>query len=214
MTGLPAHPMPGMPSAVMLTLALPAEAANTGYDHVMLDWNPAGHEPEHVYTLPHFDFHFYQITAAEREAIMPTSPDWATRAPNFPAAEYVPAGYLAASTLANIPPAAAAVPMMGLHWLDPQSQELQPPPNGKPFTTTFIYGSYDGKFIFLEPMITKAYIESMKDKPEGVSMQVGTAARVAKSGAYPNAYAIRYDAATKEYRISLEGLTLRQVATQ
>ena len=45
MTGLPQTPMPGMPSAAMLSLALPTEAAGTGYNHVMLDWNPAGHEP-------------------------------------------------------------------------------------------------------------------------------------------------------------------------
>ena len=41
--------------------------------------------------------------------------------------------------------------------------ELQPPPAGKTFTETFIYGSWDGKFIFLEPMITKAYLESLKN---------------------------------------------------
>ena len=72
LTNLPTHvPGPG-PSAVMLTLALPTEAPNTGFDHVMLDWNPAGHEPAHVYTLPHFDFHFYSITPAEVMAMMPS----------------------------------------------------------------------------------------------------------------------------------------------
>jgi hypothetical protein len=210
MTGLPQHPMPGMPSAAMLILQFPAEAANTGFDHVMLDWNPAGHEPEHVYTLPHFDFHFYQITSAQREAIMPNNPDWATKSGLFPAAEYVPAGYAAGSVLAGLPAPAASIPMMGMHWLDVSSGELQPPPNNKTFTSTFIYGTWDGKFIFLEPMITKAYIESVKDKPAGITMPIGVAQKVQKAGAYPNAYSIKYDAEAREYRITLEGLTMRQ----
>jgi hypothetical protein len=84
----------------------------------MLDWNPAGHEPDHVYTLPHFDFHFYKITPAQVMAMMPSDPQWNTKAASLPAANFVPAGYQAAHVLANIPAGAAAVPMMGLHWLD------------------------------------------------------------------------------------------------
>lgn len=209
LTNLPSHvPGPG-PSAVMLTLALPAEAPNTGFDHVMLDWNPAGHEPEHVYTLPHFDFHFYSITPAEVMAMMPSDPQWAQKAGALPAAAYVPNGYTAAHVLAGIPAAAAAVPMMGLHWLDTSSPELQPPPAGKTFTETFIYGSYDGKFVFIEPMITKAYLESLKGTA-GMSRAIGTAAQVAKPGFYPSRYSITYDSAAKEYRIALDQLRYRQ----
>ncbi|MEP7346360.1 MAG: hypothetical protein ABI877_13910, partial [Gemmatimonadaceae bacterium] len=119
-------------------------------------------------------------------------------------------GYLAASTLAGAPPEAVAVPMMGVHWLDPQSGELQMPPNNKTFTSTFIYGSYNGKFIFLEPMITKAFIESHKGKAQGFSAPVPTAQRVARAGLYPNAYSISYNASAKEYRIALDGLTQKQ----
>jgi hypothetical protein len=210
LNGLPATPMPGMPSAAMLSLSLPAEAASTGFNHVMLDWNPMGHEPEHVYTHPHFDFHFFQITPAQRDAIVPNNPDFATKAGVFPTAEYVPAGFAAASVLANIPPAAAAVPLMGMHWLDTSSPELQPPPNNHMFTRTFIYGSYDGRFIFAEPMITKAFIESAKTKEGGYSYQVSIPAKVAKTGSYPGAYSISYNAAAKEYRIALDGLVTKQ----
>lgn len=209
LTGLPNTPNAPSPSAVMLQLALPADAPVAGYNHVMLDWNPQGHEPDHVYTLPHFDFHFYNVTPAQVMAIMPTDPQYATKAGNLPTAQFVPTGYQAASTLAGIPAAAAAVPMMGLHWLDVASPELQPPPNGKTFTETFIYGSYDGKFIFLEPMITKAYLESLKSTT-GMTRNIGTPAQVATSGYYPSKYSIRYDSAAKEYRISLDNLTLRQ----
>jgi hypothetical protein len=43
---------------VSLVLDVPDAAKSIGIDHVMLDWTPMGHEPDHVYTLPHFDFHF------------------------------------------------------------------------------------------------------------------------------------------------------------
>src|SRR5690606_24824712 len=32
------------------------------FNHVGLNWNPIGHEPEHIYGKPHFDFHFYLPT--------------------------------------------------------------------------------------------------------------------------------------------------------
>jgi hypothetical protein len=209
MTNLPQTPNAPSPSAAMLNLALPSDAPSTGYDHVMVDWNPQGHEPDHVYTLPHFDFHFYQVDAATVMAIMPTDPQYAAKAAALPAAGFVPAGYAAASVLANIPAAAAAVPMMGLHWLDVASPELQPPPAGKTFTETFIYGSWDGKFIFLEPMITKAYLESLKNT-NGMTRSIASPAQVAKAGYYPSKYSITYDATAKEYRIALEQLVYRQ----
>ena len=209
LTNLPMTPNAPSPSAVMLQLALPADAPVTGYNHIMVDWNPLGHEPDHVYTLPHFDFHFYSVTPAQVMAIMPTDPQWATKAASLPGASFVPTGYVAASVLGGVPAGAAAVPMMGLHWLDTASPELQPPPTGKPFTETFIYGSWDGKFIFMEPMITKAYMESLKNTA-GMTRNIGTAAQVASAGYYPSAYSIRYDVAAKEYRISLDKLTNRQ----
>ncbi|MEO7996581.1 MAG: DUF5602 domain-containing protein [Gemmatimonadaceae bacterium] len=209
LTNLPMTPNAPSPSAAMLQLALPADAPVTGYNHVMVDWNPVGHEPDHVYTLPHFDFHFYAVTPAQVMTIMPTDPQYATKAASLPAAAFVPAGYQAASVLAGIPASAAAVPMMGLHWLDVASPELQPPPAGKTFTETFIYGSWDGKFIFLEPMITKAYLESLKNTT-GMSRNIGTAAQVATPGYYPSSYSIRYDASAKEYRIAMDSLKFRQ----
>ncbi len=212
MSTLPPTPMPGMPSAAMRSLTLPAEGAVTGYNHVMLDWNPAGHEPEHVYTHPHFDFHFFQITPAERDAMHPGNPEFGAKSAIFPSTEFVPAGFAAASVLANVPAAAAAVPLMGMHWRDTSSPELQPPPNNHLFTSTFIYGSYNGRFIFIEPMITKAFIESAKEKPQGISFPVSAPTKVATTGAYPSKYSISYNASAKEYRIALDEL-VKKVAT-
>jgi hypothetical protein len=38
-----------------------------------LDWNPRGHIPDGVYTVPHFDVHFYLITREQREEIVPVA---------------------------------------------------------------------------------------------------------------------------------------------
>ena len=145
-------------SAATLILALPQEAKATGFDHAMLDWNPMGHEPDMVYTLPHFDFHFYTVTEAAQMAIMPTDPQYEAKLEKMPAEAFRPVGNI------KLP---SGVPMMGAHWVDPTSPELQPPPNNKTFTRTFLYGSYDGHFIFYEPMITKVHIESVKSVAGG-----------------------------------------------
>ena len=112
----------------------------TPFDHITINWEPTGHEPNGIYNVPHFDMHFYKISVAAQMAI--------TGIPGAPP----PAGYLPASYV--IP--AATVPQMGSHWLDPSSPEL--PPTFAPFTHTFIYGSDNGKVIFLEPMITRAFL--------------------------------------------------------
>lgn len=121
-------------------LPLPAEAFSvTPFKHLVINWNPHGHPLEGIYTVPHFDFHFYTITNAQRMAIGPNP-----GAP--PASGYLPEGYVPAGP----------VPLMGMHWADPTSSEF----NGQPFTYTLIYGSYNGAINFTEPMITLEVLES------------------------------------------------------
>ncbi|MDB4892860.1 MAG: hypothetical protein JWL61_4715 [Gemmatimonadetes bacterium] len=198
LSGLPSTPMPNMPSAVMLILPLPAEAKITGFDHVAVDWNPNGHDPVQIYGVPHFDFHFYTVSDSAQRAILPSDPQWGAKAASFPAAAFVPPGYVPPPGV----PAASTIPMMGLHWTDLASPEL----NGKPFTSTFIFGSYDGRFIFIEPMITKAYLETHPN----ATVAVPQPSRWAKPGYYPLNYTVAYDATAKEYRIVLASLTKRE----
>jgi hypothetical protein len=110
------------------------------------------------------------------------------------------------------------VPQMGLHWLDVRSPELQGlagnPAGFKPFTKTFIYGSWNGQYIFDEPMITRAYILEKKTAtdPSVVDevIPVSTAAQYSPAGFYPSAYRITWDAQQKEYRIALTQLSWKQ----
>ncbi len=198
LNGLPATVSGPSPTALMATLPLPAEAAGTGFDHAEVGWNPLGHDPAPIYGQPHFDMHFYTVSSATQLAILPNDPQWATKAANLPSAGFVPTGYVSPPA----PIAASAVPQMGVHWTDVKSPEF----NGQPFTNTFIYGSWDGQYIFLEPMITKAYLDS---HPVNATKTIPQPTQWSKAGSYPTTYSVHYDAAAKEFRISLGGLTKR-----
>jgi hypothetical protein len=215
MDGLPAGVASSDPMANMhmYTLSLPTQNP-TPYKFVQFDWNPVGHEPAGVYTLPHFDFHFYTVPVSVRDGIMPTDPQYAAKAASYPGNDFRAPFYVDAATAAGAPASAAAVPMMGLHWLDARSPELQAlvghPENAKPFTKTFIYGSWDGQFIFDEPMITRAYLMAKHDATDPAvrdeTIAVPTAARYSPAGFYPSAYRISYNATAKEYRVALTQL--------
>jgi hypothetical protein len=210
--GLPTHGTGDGPHGNFVAYDLPMPAQNaTPYRFVELDWNPAGHG--HPHGDPHFDFHFYTIPQEQRNAIVPSDPQFQAKANNAPGAAFIPQPYM----MVPAPPNAVAIPRMGVHWLDPRSPELQEllgnPAGYKPFTTTFIFGSWDGKFIFAEPMITRAYIVGKKSATDAAMQDeviaLPTAQRYAEPGYYPQAYRIAWNAQAKEYRIALTQLTRR-----
>jgi Domain of unknown function (DUF5602) len=187
-------------------LELPA-GHGTPYRFVELDWNPKGHGGP--YTARHFDFHFYRIPLEEHDAIDPAKADYAAQAAAFPAAEELPTGYVSSHLLMKLPPAQAAVPKMGLHWIDVNSPEL--PPRNRPFTATFIVGSWAGKVIFDEPMITRDFILAHRDSlAGGTSIPVPAAERYVPAGFYMDSYRVSFDRQTGEYRVALTGLAWRE----
>ncbi len=186
-------------------LPLPTHAPEP-YTFAMLDWNPQGHEPPGVYTVPHFDFHFYTVPEAQVTAILPSAPDFASEANNVPTGDFVPPYYVVLGPPGS-EPVDVAVPQMGVHWSDVRSPELQGmlghPEDYEPFTKTFIYGSWDGEFTFLEPMVTRGYLLGASDE----IIEIPTPAARPQPGWYPSAYRITYDPQAKEYRIGLTHLT-------
>jgi hypothetical protein len=190
--GLPEKGLNGMPSHGF-DLMLPKQAEKTAFNHILFEWNPQGHVPRGVYDKPHFDIHFYTIPVEARMKITAQGADIAKTAKTVPAA-YAPKGYIYAK--------GTEVPMMGGHWVDPTAPEL----NGQPFTNTFLYGSYDGKMIFFEPMLTKAWMETKPD----YALDIKVPASYLKSGFYPTKYTVRYDATRHEYTVALEGLVWRE----
>ncbi|HEX8776195.1 MAG TPA: DUF5602 domain-containing protein [Pyrinomonadaceae bacterium] len=191
LVGLP-QTLPAGQEGVEYVLALPPEAAATPFNHIGIDWNPQGHPPGHIYDTPHFDFHFYMISPQERNQITARGAD-REKARRQPPLEYVPDGYMYAPD--------SEIPRMGGHWADPQSNEFR----GQPFTRSFLYGNYDGQIVFMEPMISKAFLDAKTSVTEIIKQP----RRYATPGYYPTKYSILYDPATKQYTVALEGLTLR-----
>ena len=175
-------------TAVFLNLPFPKEAGSQ-YTFNMLHWNPAGHMPDHVYTVPHFDFHFYM---AEEDDVMAIAggPD-----PVVAESRYVPKDYMS--------PGNEAIAGMGVHWVDGTSGEF----NGKTFDQTFIWGFHRGQLLFLEPMITKAFLESTTSS---FTMELKQPKTVQRTGLYPKRYSIRHDTVARVYRITLDELTARR----
>jgi len=196
-------------------LALPGRGAPP-VQFVELDWNPGGHEPPGVYDVPHFDVHFWTASRGDRLSVDPAKDaEYQAKADALPPEGERPPMYAVAA-----PPGAPApgVPLMGVHWVDVRSPELQrafgKPEAYRPFTTTFLYGSWAGRFTFLEPMITRAYILSKKAAADPAArdevIPVPAPTRVSQPGYYPGAYRITWDAAAKEYRIALTNLKWRE----
>lgn len=199
-------------------LALPIpDAAGSPFRWVSVNWNVSGHEPPGVYDTPHFDFHFYVIDKAERDRIVLDDPQYAARADRLPAEEFRPQYGLVLGP-PGAKPSDVAVPLMGVHWIDVRAPELQGllgrPDQARPFTATFVYGSWDGRLIFAEPMVTRAHLLALRAATDPSHrdqlLPVGTAARAQTPGYWPAAYRVAYDAGTREYRVALAQLVKKE----
>jgi hypothetical protein len=174
-----------------------AAKAISPFKWIAVNWNPHGHSPPAPppWSAPHFDFHFY---IADREAVKRLRPgacgemidcdDFKT------ATKPVPAKYVHRDHI----DVGAAVPDMGNHLIDSKSPELAK--DGPPFTHTFIFGAYDGRITFLEPMITRAYLASKPDTCTRINQP--EAWEVA--GWYPTKYCVRHVPSDNTYTVSIE----------
>lgn len=183
----------------MVMLDLPAGAQDTGFDNVMLDWNPHGHEPEVLFGDPHFDMHFYMDDV--QHDIDPASTDFAQRAARLPDAKYIPEGYVPPPG----PAEANTVPFMGLHWTDSADNVV---PGEFDFTEVLLNGSWDGKFTFIEPMMTREWLEARPTLREEMKQPQS----YQRTGYYPSVYSVHFDETAQEYVIALGGMTMRQAS--
>lgn len=177
----------------MYHLQFPEQGKFAPFAGMMFDWNPTGHIPNELYEKPHFDFHFYMIPEKEHMAIPleighPHS--------NWFESDYMPANYMSLTL---------AIPGMGNHWVDKAAPEL----TGQGFSKTLILGAYQDKQIFIEPMITLEYLQSLKPD-ETVTEAISQFPKVQKSGYYPKKYTITYDPTPGEYKIALTDLYYRE----
>jgi hypothetical protein len=187
--GLPAA-APGEHSDFPYELPMPATGPKTVVDHVVVNWEAAGHAPSKVYDVPHFDFHFYVVDREAVEKVVFSSPDASGAPDQQPPAELMATGYV-------LPPGTAKS-KMGVHAVNPAGGEFQQ----QPFNTAFIYGYYNKRLTFIEPMVSLAYLKS---KPS-VSLPVSRPATYSWPGAYPSSYRVAFDEARQAYEVSLEEL--------
>lgn len=145
-----------------------------------LNWNPGGHPPPGVWTVPHFDIHFHLQSMATVDAITgPAAPTY-----DLPA-RYVPEGYARGPVVDE-----RVITDMGEHLVDPTVPEM----NGGEFSNTLIWGVADpdgdgtAEQTFVEPMLTREYLRTH----EGVDRRpVAQPATYARAGRYPTAYEVR-----------------------
>jgi hypothetical protein len=190
------------------TLKMPNAAAgmNLPVRWATVNWNPEGHmhPAPPVWGAAHFDFHFFIVEPALIESIRPGKCGELIDCDDFVRArlplpvEQQPTDYIDVG---------AAVPAMGNHLIDSKDPELADPSLG--FTRTFIYGTYGGRMIFLEPMVSQAYLASRPDACTPIKAPQAWAT----SAYYPTRYCVRYDSSTATYRITLEGLLQRRAGT-
>ena len=183
------------------------------FRYAIVNWNPHGHVPPGVYNVPHFDFHFYTFPNAERltmEAPLDTEmcdvggtlvplkcDDYARAVAPIPADQFPP-GY------SNV---GAVEPGMGNHLLDFASPEWQ----GEPFTHTWIFGTYDGRLTFWEPMITLDFLQSLergkgKKGPKQVNVPISMPEAAPEAGYYPTKYQIAFHPRLDGYTVALTGM--------
>lgn len=184
---------------LMVMLDLP-DHATTVFDHVMLNWNPHGHEPGILFGKPHFDMHFYMTDMASIHAIDPRLPDYAVKAAHLPEARYMPRDYIT-------PPeplgSQLTAPFMGVHWIDATAGMI---PGIYDFTQTFINGSWDGQYTFMEPMITREWLLTKPTIHEYIKQPHA----YQHTAHYPTTYSVQFSSKTDEYDIVLAGMTMRQ----
>ena len=176
----------GLPDSYdQVELPLPGRFDVPPYEHVVVGWDPLGHNPA-AYAVPHFDFIFY-FAPPETVGAIPPGPD-SVPVPDH----YRPPDYFGV----------LAEPAVGVHWGDTTASEM----HGQPFTATFVYGFHNGGMIFLEPMVTSDFLE----REPSFSAPVKQPAQVQRTGFYPTSYSVKYNPKDSTISISLDGLRRRE----
>ncbi|MFJ3928311.1 hypothetical protein [Streptomyces sp. NPDC090022] len=185
-------------------LELPAQLTslpNMPLKWALVNFNPMGHGPHGIYDTPHFDFHFYTQSKAERDAIRSGPCGLAINCEDFATAtkplapEHMPKDYKDNGV---------AEAAMGNHLVDMTSPEW----GTEKFTQTFIYGAYDAKISFLEPMITKAWMEGIAAGTNpNRCWPIKQPQQWQVAGWYPQEYCIKYRANRGDYTVSMQNFT-------
>ena len=122
-----------------------------GFKSFSADWMACGHPPLGVFTVAHYDLHFYYINETERNQILcdesPPSPICLSNPLFFlPLKNNIAVGFEA--------DALSGVIRQGQHWYNPKTLPKKGEIWNHPKT---VMGSYDGELTFWEPMVPLAF---------------------------------------------------------
>lgn len=143
------------------------------FNHAYVAWKPAGHGPDGMYHHSHYDFHFVFIKPSDMQSIVAVG----ELGQQLPPIGFMPANW-EPQILAD--GKYASVAGQGVHWHFKDAPEW----HGDEFTETFMWGSYAGENIFMEPMIT---LDSLNDI-SSFEAPIELPQCVKKSGFYPQVY--------------------------
>jgi hypothetical protein len=167
--------------------------AQTGLNHLTVYWEAHGHPPG-AYLTPHWDFHFYGLSSADRMAIdckdltKPASLAAGYGLPDVPLPPDM-GKMIGVDTLIGL-----CVPQMGMH--SALASELA---STGLFQGTMVVGYYHGKPIFVEPMLTREKLMAKQ------SFDLPIADVPGLTGPHPRTFHADYDAQQQQYRFVFSG---------
>jgi hypothetical protein len=78
-------------------------------------------------------------------------------------------------------------------------------PGSYNFEQILINGTWDGRYTFIEPMVTREWLQTNPNSRQELKQPQA----FQKTGHYPTSYGVHVDEQTKDYVISVAGLTMR-----
>lgn len=164
----------------ILHIPFQSESANSPFNHLSLKWNPGNG----IFSSPHIEVGFHKTNMGERTETKIEDPLNNV----FPNAQLLPVNFI---------PAKEFVAVAGKRWINPSARELHQAEESH----TFMFDTYNGEIISFVPAFTIEYLHKSKDQIFTLSLPRG---EVRKTGyTYPSSYSLSYEAAKREYLISL-----------
>jgi len=192
----PAEQAMAWPPVSAAEIAMPEPVQQLGgLTQLTMYWEPGGHPPA-AFMTPHFDFHFYTVAPAERAAMdckdlsKPATLPAGYDLPDIPLPPEM-AGMIGVSELVGL-----CVPQMGMHALPASDIERQ-----DVFGGTMVIGYYQGKPIFVEPMLSRDLLMKKQSFDLTIPEIPGLEA------AHPTRFQAVYDGAQDAYRFTFSSFT-------
>lgn len=182
------------------------KTVDSPFTYVLANWNPMGHIPPGVWDTAHFDVHFYMNSNRERVAIRPGPCPQLTNCDDYKLGKVLPEEKYRHPDYADLD---AVEPAMGNHLLDTKTPEL----NGGEFTSTFIYGSWNGEITFYEPMVNLEQFNGLRGgEIEDTCVDIKAPQAWQRSGWYPTKYCLRHRDNRDETLTTLEEFVYREAS--